>query len=304
MDGYAVRFNKENEWKIIGAISAGNYSQFTITKNDAVLITTGSKIPKNTDTVIPIEDTVVSGNALKLKADALYKRGMDIRTMGNDLRKGHIAVGRFTKIDAKTTAVLASCGKEKVKVFSKLKAAILATGDELIPIHERPLSDKLRVSNTYSIYAALKEMKQKPIMLDFIKDDKEIILNKIRTALELDIDILITTGGVSVGKYDFLKEIFEEAGVKEKFWKLNIKPGKPVYFGVYEKNKKRILVFGLPGNPVSSLVNFYIFIKPAIDHLFHQNYINQITAVLLDDLKKKDSERHFSRGVLYQENGE
>lgn len=304
MDGYAVRFSKENEWKIIGEISAGNYSQFTIGKNDAVLITTGSKIPANTDTVIPIEDTVVVGNVIKLKADALYKRGMNIRTKGDDLRKGYVAVERFTKIDAKTTAVLASCGKAKVKVFSKLKAAILATGDELIPIHERPLSDKLRVSNTYSIYAALTEMKHNPIMLGFIKDNKEIILNKIKAALELDIDILITTGGVSVGKYDFLKEIFEEAGVKEKFWKLNIKPGKPIYFGVYEKNEKRILVFGLPGNPVSSLVNFNIFIKPAIDHLFHQNYINQITAVLQVDLKKKDNKRHFSRGILYEENGE
>lgn len=111
-------------------------------------------------------------------------------------------------------------------------------------------------------------------------------------------------GGVSVGKYDFLKYIFEEQGVKEKFWKINIKPGKPIYFAVCEHDERRILVFGLPGNPVSSLVNFYVFIKPAIDYLFHQNEINFITATLQNNLKKKDGKPHFTRGILFEENGE
>lgn len=304
MDGYAVKFSKGNEWKIIGEISTGNYSLFNLSENDAVLITTGSKIPINADTVIPIEDIEVADNVLKLKSNALYKKGMNIRTKGNDLQKEQLAVARFTKIDAKTIAALVSCGKEKVKVFSKLKAAILATGDELIPINEKPVDDKLRVSNTYSLYAAVKEMNQTAIMLGFVKDDKEIIRHEIKAVFEMDIDLLITTGGVSVGKYDFLKELFSEEGVKEKFWKVNIKPGKPIYFGVYEKDGKKILVFGLPGNPVSSLVNFYVFIKPAIDTIYNQNYISSITAVLQDDLKKKDNKRHFSRGILYEENGE
>ena len=304
MDGYAVKFSKRNEWNIIGEISAGNYSPLNLSENDAVLITTGSKIPVNADTVLPIEDVEVQGNLLKLKADTFYKEGMNIRPKGNDLRKDQIAVHCFTKIDSKVIAALASCGKDKVKVFCKLRAAILATGDELIPINEIPADDKLRVSNTYSLYTVVKEMNHKPIMLGFIKDDKEIIRKKIKAAFEMDIDMLITTGGVSVGKYDFLKEIFEEEGVKEKFWKVNIKPGKPIYFGICEKNEKRILVFGLPGNPVSSLVNFYIFIKLAIDYLFHRNYLNNITAILQDNLKKKDSKLYFSRGILYEDNGE
>jgi len=304
MDGYAISLSDKRRWEIIGEISAGNYSSFQITEAEAVLITTGSKIPINADTVIPIEDVDVQGNILKLKKDVFLKKGMNIRIKGNDLQKYQIAVNRFTKVDSKVIATLASCGKERVNVFKKLKAAIFTTGDELIPINEKPTEDKLRVSNIYSLYAVIKEMNHTPINLGFSKDDKEIIRQKIKAALEMNINLLITTGGVSVGKYDFLREIFEEEGVNEKFWKVNIKPGKPIYFGVYEKDEKRILVFGLPGNPVSSLVNFYVCIKPAIDNLYNQNYINNIIAVLQDDLKKKDNKRHFSRGILYNENEE
>jgi molybdopterin molybdotransferase len=304
VDGYAIKFSERAQWKIIGEISAGNYSSFTLTENDAVLITTGSKLPPNADTIIPIEDVEVNGKDLFLKQNSFFKKGMNIRTQGNDLRKNEIAVHCFTKIDAKTIAVLASCGKEKVKVYSKLNAAILATGDELIPINEKPTDDKLRVSNNYSLYAAIKEMNHTVINLGFVNDDKKIITEKIKAALSLNIDLLITTGGVSVGKYDFLKEVFKEQGVKEKFWKVNIKPGKPIYFGLYEKDERRILVFGLPGNPVSSLVNFYVFIKPAIEFLFKQNEWKSVTATLQNDLRKKDGKRHFLRGILFEENGE
>uniref|UniRef100_A0A832G2D5 Molybdopterin molybdenumtransferase n=1 Tax=Ignavibacterium album TaxID=591197 RepID=A0A832G2D5_9BACT len=304
VDGYAIKYSERTKWNIIGEISAGNFSSFTLTENDAVLITTGSKLPPNADTIIPIEDVEVNGKDLFLKQNSFFRKGMNIRKQGNDLRKNEIAVHCFTKIDAKTIAVLASCGKEKVKVYSKLKTAILATGDELIPINEKPIDDKLRVSNNYSLYAAVKEMNHIVINLGFIKDDKKLISEKIKAALELNIDLLITTGGVSVGKYDFLKEVFEEQGVKEKFWKVNIKPGKPIYFGLYEKDERRILIFGLPGNPVSSLVNFYVFIKPAIEFLFRQNEIKSVTATLQNDLKKKDGKRHFPRGILFEENGE
>lgn len=304
VDGYAIKFSERKKWNIIGEVSAGNYSSFTLTENDAVLITTGSKLPLNADTVIPIEDVEVNGNKLSLKQNSLFKKGLNIRTQGNDLKKNEIAVHRYTKIDSKTIAVLASCGKEKVKVYSKLEFAVLTTGDELIPVNQKPEGDKLRVSNIYSLYGAIKEINHKIINLGFTKDERELITQKIKAALELNINILITTGGVSVGKYDFLKEVFEEQGVVRKFWKVNIKPGKPIYFGVYEKDNKRILVFGLPGNPVSSLVNFYVFVKPAIEYLFKQNPLNKVKAVLQNNLKKKDGKRHFARGILYQENDE
>lgn len=304
MDGYAVKFSERKKWNIIGEISAGNYSLITLTKSDAVLITTGSKIPASADTVIPIEDLDVEGKTVSLKPAAKYKQGINIREKGSDLQSGQIAVNQFTKIDPKVTAALASCGKERVKVYQKLKAAILSTGDELIPVIQKPSEDKIRSSNNYSLYAAIVEAVHSPINLGFVKDDKSIVQQKIKDAFEMDIEILITSGGVSVGKYDFLKELFKELGVKEKFWRVNIKPGKPLYFGVYENKKKKILVFGLPGNPVSSLVNFNVFIKPAIDYLYHQTPINFLTAVLQEDLKKRDNKRHFSRGFIFKGSGE
>lgn len=304
MDGYAIKFSDRKNWEIIGEISAGNYSSLTLSEGGAVLITTGSKIPPEADTVIPIEDVETSGNALVLKPNAHFKKGMNIRTKGNDLEKGKITVSNFTKIGPNVIAALASCGKIKVKVYNKLKIAVLSTGDELIPINQVPHDDKIRASNNYSLSAAITEINHLPVNLGFAKDDKEIIRRKMKDALEMDIDMLITTGGVSVGKYDYLLELFDEAGIKKKFWRVNIKPGKPIYFGVYEKDKKKILVFGLPGNPVSSLVNFYIFIKPAVDYLYHQNEINFHTAILQHDLKKTDTKRHFSRGIIFYEEDE
>lgn len=310
MDGYALKFSDRNQWKIIGEISAGNYSSFNeavefdnIDLSSCLLIATGSRIPQSVDTVIPVEDVEVDGNIVKMKQNAFYRKGMNIRIKGNDLLKDQIAVHQFTKIDSKVIAVLASCGKEKVKVFKKIKAAIFATGDELIPVNEKPTDDKLRVSNIYSLYTAIKEMNHTPINLGFSKDDKEILSQKIKAAMEMDVDLLITTGGVSVGKYDFLKEIFAETGIEEKFWKVNVKPGKPIYFGVYHKDDKSILVFGLPGNPVSSLVNFYVLIKPAIEFLFRQNQLNKVNAILQNDLKKNDDKRHFLYGILFKEKG-
>lgn len=304
MDGYAVKFSGNSEWNIVGEILAGNFSNINLSENDAILVATGSKLPVNVDSVIPIEDVEVNGNKLKLKENATFKKGMNVRLKGDDLSKGEVALSRFTKIGAKEMAVLASCGKDRLKVFRKLRVAIFSTGNELIPINEKPAGDKLRLSNIYSLFAAIKESYCIPINLGFSKDDRELISQKIKSALSMNIDMLITTGGISVGKYDFLKEVFEEHQIKEKFWRVNIKPGKPFYFGIYGEDNKRILVFGLPGNPVSCLVNFEVFIKPAIESLFNQKPFNIIEAVLQNDLKKRDGKRHFACGILIKENNQ
>ena len=304
VDGYAIKFSERKSWKIIGEISAGHYNPINLKEEEAVLITTGSKIPNYADTIIPAEDVVVEAHYLKLMNNAFVKKGMNVRVKGNDLAKGRIALNKYSKVDSRAIAVLASCGKEKVKVFSKLKAAILATGDELIPVTEIPAEDKIRASNSFALYSAIEEINHTPLMIGFVKDDKEIIHQKIKAAFEMNIDLLITTGGISIGKYDFMKEVFEEEEVKELFWKVNIKPGKPIYFGACEKDEKRILVFGLPGNPVSSLVDFYIFIKPAIEYLYHQKNLNIVYAVLMNEINKKDGNKHFSRGIIFEENGE
>lgn len=299
MDGYAIKYSQQTVWKVLGEVSAGNFNNLSPSKDEAVLITTGSKIPNSTDTIIPVEDVSFENDLIKLKDNTLFQKGMNIRTKGNDLKKDKTALSKFTKLDSKTIAVAASCGKSELFVFKQFKIALLASGDELIPITEKPSEDKLRVSNIYSLQTAVKEINHIPISYGFVKDHQKLIKNKIQQMLSDDNDIIITTGGVSVGKYDFIRDVFEELGIRIKFWKANIKPGKPIVFGVHENDNSKKIVFGLPGNPVSALVNFYIFVRPAIDQLFHQNEADHFFAELDNDLKKNDNKRHFSRGISF-----
>jgi len=303
VDGFAIQFSDRKSWKIIGEITAGNFKEIILDESSAVLITTGSKLPASVDTLIPVEEVVVEEDKIFLRENFLLSKGSNIRKKGSDLKKDIIALSKFTKLGAATIAAAASCGKENVSAFKPLTIGVLSTGDELIPITEKPVEDKLRVSNLIALAAAIKAMQHTAISYGFLPDDKKLIHDTIAQMLADDNDIIITTGGVSVGKHDFIKEVLLELGVEIKFWKANIKPGKPVVFGVYKKNGKTSLVFGLPGNPVSALVDFEIFIKPALLSLMQQREFDFVTAELQHDLKKKDTKRHFLRGVLFTENG-
>jgi molybdopterin molybdotransferase len=299
MDGYAIKFSEREQWKVIGELTAGKFHDISLSEDDAVLITTGSKIPNNADTVIPNEDLVLQNGLIQLKENAFFKRGMNIRLEGSDLVKGKTALKNYTKMTPQIVSVAASCGKDALSVFKQLKIAILCTGDELIPINQIPSDDKLRISNSYSLNFAIREMNLIPIDYGLVKDEHRAIKKNIQKMISDDNDIIITTGGVSVGKYDFIKEIFAELGIRIIFGKANIKPGKPIVFGVFTEHKKKKLVFGLPGNPVSSLVNFHTFIKPAINYLFQQNDLDYFFAELENDCKKNDSKRHFLRGLMF-----
>jgi len=301
MDGYAIRYNEKiSEWKIIGEISAGKYTQYKIDDNSAVRIMTGGKIPGDCDTVIPVEDVDEANGIISLKTGTKTKKGNHIRKQGEDLRKDEAAVKRFTLLKPQHLAVAASCGKSLVKVFRRLKIGVLATGDELIPIDEFPMNDKIRTSNSCSILSLVKEMNMEGVDLGLARDYQKEIKEKISNGLKQNIDILITTGGVSVGKYDLMQEIFFEIGIEKKFWRANIKPGKPIFFGVIKRLDKSTLIFGLPGNPVSCFVNFLIFIRNNIEKFYRVETSHQVKAELQNDLKKKDNKRHFMRGIVSQ----
>jgi molybdopterin molybdotransferase len=302
MDGYAIKFSDRKLWTVIGEIKAGNFQDFHLSASDAVLITTGAKVPKHADTIIPVEDVIQDSNQIRLRENARIKLGNHIRLKGNDLEKNKTAVSKFTKISSSSVTALASCGKSKVNVYRKLKIGILATGDELVPIDESPAEDKIRVSNSYALSFAAKEINQTAINYGMVKDESEVIKAQIQKMISDDNDLIITTGSVSVGKYDLVKEIFKEVGVDIKFWKVNIKPGKPIVFGIYSKSNNKKLIFGLPGNPVSCLVSFKIFIEPAIKYFYHQTEDYPLFAELEKDLIKKDNKRHFMRGTLCYSN--
>lgn len=305
MDGIAIQFNPYiKKWNLIGEIPAGKFSEFRIDDGNAVSIMTGGKLPSGCDTVIPIEDIEIQDGSASLIDDARFSRGINIRSQGEDLLKGAVALEQNTKLRPHHIAVAASCGKSIIKVYKRLRIGVMATGDELIDINETPTEDKIRSSNQYALLSAVREMNMTAVNLGRTQDDRQLIQDKLASALDSDLDILVTSGGVSVGKFDYVKEVHEQLGVDVKFWGVMIKPGKPALFGTYRHGGRTTLVFGLPGNPVSSLVNFSLFVQQNIYSLFDLKIPVIYRATLQDDLKKKDAKRHFMRGFCtYNENG-
>jgi len=299
MDGYAVKFNpSRKQWKMIGEISAGNFNLFTLDDDSAVLIMTGSKLPVNTSAVIAVEDVITENGFVKLAEGKIIKENQHIRKKGADLSEGVLALGKNQLITSNKISLLGASGKARVKVYRKLKFGVLATGDELVDIEGKISDDKIRGTNLYSIISAVNEFNMDAVNFGFVGDNKEKIKAKLSEAFNSDIDFLLTTGGVSVGKYDYLKELLIEFGIDIKFWKVKIKPGKPLVFGVWEKDDITKFVFGLPGNPVSSYLNFMIFIKPAVQELYGIKDNKTVKAELTEAVSKKDDKRNFLRGIL------
>ncbi|MCU7490316.1 MAG: molybdopterin molybdotransferase MoeA [Ignavibacteria bacterium] len=304
MDGFAVKFDPGiRNWSIKGEIAAGNFSQISADRVSALAVMTGARLPGGFDTVIPVEDVFIREQNVILNTNARLTLGMNVSKRGQDLLKGQVAVSKNSFLKAPQIAALASCGKVEVKVLERLKIGVLATGDELIDAAHVPAGDKIRASNLYSILSAVKEMGMIPVNFGIAKDQKDEIKSIVSNALD-NCDVLVTTGGVSVGKYDFVGEVLSQLGIKTLFHKINIKPGKPVLFGLRENGPAVQPVFGLPGNPVSSLVTFYLLVKTNVMKCFGSREIPLIKASLKNDIKKTDSKRHFIRGyVSKDENG-
>ncbi|MCL4549855.1 MAG: molybdopterin molybdotransferase MoeA [Bacteroidetes bacterium] len=308
VDGYAVKYNSRHrrdkseilKWKIIGEITAGNFNAIDVDENSAVLIMTGSKIPSACDTIIPVEDVITENGFVKLTGNTKCKPGQNVRKKAEDITSNDLAVQKRTFILPQHISLLAACGKNKVKVYRQLKIGVLSTGDELVDIHTFPKEDKIRATNLYTLLALIKQLNMIPVNYGFVKDCKDEIKVRIESALNSEIDILLTTGGVSVGKFDYVKEIIQELGVEIKFWRTNIKPGKPIVFGVFEREAKKKLILGLPGNPVSSFVNFIIFAQDNIKKLYGMDE-HKVRARLTSELHKKDNKRHFIRGFIQKD---
>ena len=303
MDGYAIKFNPNiKEWKIVGEIQAGNYKALEINEQTTVHIMTGGMLPKNCDTIIKVEDVSVMGDKVKLKDITGFSFNLNIRKKGEDLSKGKVAIKKGSLLKPQHIAVAASCGKSKLKVYRKLNIGVLVTGDELIDINEKPGTDKIRASNPYVLQSAIKESNMNPINLGIVRDDKSDMTKSVKSALDSSLDILLTSGSVSVGKFDYLKEIFEDLGVEIKFWRVSVKPGRPLLFGIYKKNGQKTLIFGLPGNPVAILVTYILFVKKYILKLFGNRELVTVKAIIKNDFQKEDERLHFVKGLLEKDN--
>jgi len=297
MDGFAVKFSPDaTKWRVIGEIAAGNYNEVFVSEGEAVSIMTGSKMPPGADTIIPVEFIDREGVIITLTDGFSLKQKRDIRFRGEDLQLNSVAISKNTLLRARNIPVAAACGMSQLKVYRKLKIGLLATGDELVPIETKPVNDQIRSSNLASLAAATLEMGMVPVDYGFIKDKPELIERKLTEALNSDIDLLVTTGGVSVGKFDFMQDALKNIGAELIFWKCNIKPGKPLLFCVFRANGKEIPIISLPGNPVSSFVGFQLFVRANLMTVFGVNEELEFPAILTEDLKKKDGKRHFMRG--------
>lgn len=256
MDGYAVS-GVSNTYQITGEIPAGDASEHTLQSGKAMRIFTGAKVPENTTAVIMQEKARVNGSTLRV--EETFKDGQHIRQKGNELALGETVFSPGHFISPATVGLIGSLGMSRVNVFNKPTIRIISTGNELVQPGHQKSEGQIFESNSYALHAVLNNFGFQCRGKTHIKDNFSAIKAGIADFLDHS-DVLLLSGGISVGDYDFVKQALEENGVTELFYKVFQKPGKPLYFG----RKKNKFVFALPGNPASSLTCFYIHVLPLL----------------------------------------
>lgn len=300
MDGYAVRAEdtrpvtngppREIELEVLEDLPAGRTSRKAVGPGQAVRIMTGAPLPAGADAVVMVEDTESRERAVKIRREV--RPGDNIGLAGEDLKKGEIALERGTLIGPAETAMLAASDLARVPVTRRPKLAVIATGDEIVEAGDPKRPGQIRNSNGPSLTAMAAEAGADARYLGIARDRKASLAAKLARAKGAD--VLVLSGGVSVGDYDLVKDGLEASGVEPVFWQVRIKPGKPVFFG----RSGRQLVFGLPGNPTSALVTFLLFVRPALDRMLGRAVTGppSATAVLDEPVALKSGRAQFLRG--------
>ncbi|MDD2581517.1 MAG: molybdopterin molybdotransferase MoeA [Desulfuromonadaceae bacterium] len=291
MDGYAVRradcSRVPCKLKVTGYIPAGATAEgIEVKAGCAVKIMTGAPVPAGTDAVVPFEETEeTSGEQVVIQAQVAACQ--HIRSRGEDVQSGQSVISAGTVVRPPEVSMLASLGRSRVTVFLRPVVAILSTGDELIEVGRTPGAGEIINSNTLALAAAVREAGGIPRVVGIARDNLESHREKLREGLKAD--MLVTSAGVSAGDRDLVRVVLEELGVKQLFWKVGIKPGKPTAFGIRDGKP----VFSLPGNPVSSLITFEEFVRPALLRMMGQRQVLRPTfrATLRDDIKNRESDR-------------
>jgi molybdopterin molybdotransferase len=306
MDGYAVRFadtkdaskEKPLKLKIIEDIPAGKTTLKKINKGETARIMTGGIVPEGADAVISQENTHQEGRTITIFAAA--EKAENIRFAGQDVQKGELVVKKGSVLRPADIGMLAALGKTFVSVYQKPRVAVIATGDELVDITIEPPPGKIVNSNSFSLTAQVMECGAIPIMLGIARDNKTDLQAAFKAALHAD--VIISSGGVSVGDFDFVKEIMEEVGNAMHFWRVAMRPGKPLAFGAIEGTP----LFGLPGNPVSAMVSFEQFVRPSLLKMQgHSRIFRQtVKAICQEEFQKPAGFTHFIRAIIQRKQGQ
>ncbi len=319
MDGYAVQSRdtlgagpqSPRILRVIDTVTAGSISRYEVEPATAIRIMTGAPVPKGADCIVRFEDT---DETLRKKSSGEIgilcevKTGSDIRRAGEDITTGSLVLKKGTVIRPSEVGVLASLGRAKVMVIRRPVVAILATGDELVDANQPLPEGKIYNSNTYSVAALVLRCGGIPKILGIALDKEDSLIAGFHQGL--DADMLITTGGVSMGDYDVVKDVLAKEG-EITFWTVRMKPGKPLAFGTIkglDKNGKarKIPHLGFPGNPVSSMVTFELFARPAILKMTGKKNLTKpmIQAVIENPIVNTDGRRVFARAIVEKRDGQ
>ena len=298
MDGYAVRFDDlktdaQATLKVIGTAFAGKPYEGTLGSGQAVRIMTGAVIPAGADTVIQQERAKASGDQVAVMP--VPKKGTNTRSAGEDLRAGEAALRRGQLVRPAEIGMMASLGIGEVAVYRKLRVAFFSTGDELVAVGASLGPGQIYDSNRYTIYGLLVRLGCEVLDMGVIRDTPQDVERAFNDAAQAA-DVVITSGGVSVGEADYVKQILDRLG-EVLFWKIAMKPGRPLAYGKIGNAH----FFGLPGNPVAVMVTFYQFVRDALLHLQGQTRAAQLPTqkiVCTAPIKKTPGRMEFQRGVL------
>ncbi len=307
MDGYAVRSEDVQgkcpvDLEISEQIRAGAFPETTLTTGQCARIFTGAPIPQGSDGVIRQEHaTVVADDTVRMNDD--HDAGRNIRRRGEDIHLGSTVLQRGTELRPAHIGALASVARDQVDVHRRPRVGIMASGDEIVDLNEKAAileGKKIASSNTYTMSSMARQAGAEPIELGIVRDDPDALRARL---LDLpDVDLLVTSGGVSVGDHDYFRPVFEELGGEMKFWRLRTRPGAPVAFGIWHG----VPWLGLPGNPVSTMVTFELFVRPAIRVMLGHSkpFRKTVTARTTEPIKLQAPLRHFLRVNVEDRGGE
>lgn len=295
MDGYAFIHAETNSYKIIGEVQTGSAKNISIKKGEAIRIFTGARVPDDADTVVMQEHTERTENELTITT--LPKKGTNVRPLGQQIKIGELALKKGHVLNEAAIGFLAGLGLQTVKVYRKTKVSILVTGNELQQQGKSLKEGQVYDSNSVTLTLALKRIGIKNIRTAQVEDNLKATIKAIKKELKKS-DVLLISGGISVGDHDYVKVALEENEVAELFYKVNQKPGKPLWFG--HKNTK--MVFALPGNPASSLSCFYVYVLPLLRAKmgFANYHLPRLRAKAKQDIENSHGKTLFLKGTVEQ----
>ena len=304
MDGYAVRgddvASAPVKLRVVGQIAAGTFPDRSIAQGEAMRIMTGAPLPDGADTVVRVEDTDNANDVVTIAAAT--PKGMSVRAAGEDLRKGERILTKATVLRPAEIGLLASLGRARIRVTKRPRVAVFSTGDEVVDAGAALAPGQIRDSNRYSLAAAIRSAGSDPVVGGIVPDDPDALRAALIAASSAD--AIVTSGGVSVGDHDHMKPVLSELGTID-FWAIAIRPGRPLAFGELRDGDRRVPIFGLPGNAVSSLLTFELFVRPALLRMQGREHLSRprAKARLLEPVETVKSLRFFARGIYERDAG-